>query len=222
MNKYKHLKDKAIELRKNNYSLNLICEMFSLPKTTVYYWVKDIECNDKLNGLDKKRGKNKKKNYTISLRFAKLRKDAYDSFYNIADNLLLDKYLRDFVMIYLTEGYRKCKNTVQVSNSNEMIILLSQYWMKKFSNKNINYNVQIHIDNNEDKIKEHWASILSVDKNSIKIRMKSNSGNMNGRKWRCEWGVMGISVHDTYLRSKIQALMDYLQENWNKFLNEVK
>jgi hypothetical protein len=40
---YAHLRDKAVELRsKHQMTLSEIVERLQLPKTIVYYWVKDI------------------------------------------------------------------------------------------------------------------------------------------------------------------------------------
>lgn len=44
-------KEKAIELRKNKWSLTRICEHLNAPKSSVYGWIKDIECEGEIIGL---------------------------------------------------------------------------------------------------------------------------------------------------------------------------
>jgi hypothetical protein len=42
-NKYAHLRQRAVELRtERQMSLDEIVERLQLPKTTIYYWIKDI------------------------------------------------------------------------------------------------------------------------------------------------------------------------------------
>jgi hypothetical protein len=48
----------------------------------------------------------------------------------------------------------------------------------------------------------------------VVIIRKSNSGQLNGRKFRSEWGVFTIRANDTYFMAKIYAWLDYLKKQW--------
>ena len=216
MNRYKHVRDKAVELRRKGYSLTAIQERLQLNKTTIYYWIKDIKTQLLVRSTKKchiAAGEASRK------KFEKKRKEAYDEFKNMSESLLSDRYLRDFILLYMTEGYRRNRNSVSISNSNPNIVVVSHYWLKKLSNRPIDYGVQIHIDNDESEIKGFWSRLLNIDPGLIRITRKSNSGGLSGRVWRSVHGVFQVRTSDTYFRSKIEALMDAVQEDWKRGVN---
>lgn len=230
MNKYEHLRAKAIELRNQNYSLTEITKRLALPTTTIYYWIKKIplqKTEKPAIGIKKcavssfnplalfKAGKKGRK---LALeKWKKLRDDAYNEAFEKAGETLKDLHYRDFTLIYLGEGYRKDRNKVSVANSNPNMIEMCHKIMLKEARNKVYYTLQIHIDNDENELKEFWATKLGIDKNLIKIIRKSNSGNMSRRKWRSVYGVITVASNDTYFRSRVQAWMDYVTQQWEAY-----
>lgn len=206
MNRYKHLKEKAIRLRRSKRSLVEIVQMLGLPKTTVYGWVKEIP-------LGRKRTVSMVGTKAMQAKYKALRDEAYNQAADKADELLHE--LRDFVVVYMCEGYRKTQNTVAVCNSNAMMMVMCNNIIKKFASNKITYSVQYHVDQNTDTLANYWSKVLGIKHNEIRFVKKTNSGQMKGRNWRCINGVMTISVGDTYLKSKIDALSDHIMKQWN-------
>lgn len=216
MKKYDHLREKAKILREKGHSLIEISHMLGKSKTTVYHWLINFDgyqskileshkSSASINGL-------KKAVKTRILKLKKLREIAYTD----GKKLFLEdeKNLRDFALLYLTEGCRKEKWSPSISNSNWKIILFSKKVMEKYSNKKINYSIQYHVDQDFNSIKKFWSDKLNINPADIKLQRKSNSGKLTGRNWASVNGVMAIKVHDSYLREKIQAWMDLVEEDW--------
>ncbi len=209
-----HLKDKALKLREKNLDIDTIAKMLSIGRTTIYTWVKDIPITKTTKQtLAQQIGSaaNKEKH-------KKIRESYYQQGIEEYNKLKNNITFKDFIMIYLTEGYRKNKNVVDICNSNPRIIKLSYYWMSKLKTegRKFDFSVQIHEDQYPEEIKNFWASILKINKEEIKIFPKSNSGKLKGRNWRSEFGVLNLRLNDTYFRSKIQAYMDKLEESWEE------
>jgi len=214
MNKYHHLKEKAIVFRKKGMSLDDICKRLSMKRGTVYYWIK----NTPLSSVTKKQSNSAIAAGKVAHRkFKKLRDEAYDLGLKEYQELTQEQTFRDFIILYLTEGYRRNKNVVSVANSNENIVILSHKWIKKLANpeRKMIYSLQCHVDNNEEKLKKYWSNLLEIKTDLIKVIRKSNSGEMSGRNWRSKYGVFTIGIGDTYLRCRLQAWMDLLQKEWN-------
>jgi len=113
MKKYVHLKEKAIELREGGSTLNDLCGHFSgIAKTTIYYWIRKIPVKRTAQSEAQRKGTK-----AIIEKYRKLRKEAYEDAHKKAGKLLSDKFLRDFILIYLTEGFRRNRNVVEVGNS---------------------------------------------------------------------------------------------------------
>jgi hypothetical protein len=215
MKKYEHLRKKALEFRNRNFSLGDICERLRLPKTTVYYWIKDVDVP-----LRKKERTQKQKN---SWRYARAvfqkkcalkREDAYNQGAAEFHLLSQDRSFIDFVVAYICEGYKKSRNTVSIANSDLAVILLGHKWIKKFTSNKIDYSLQFHVDQDIEKLKIFWADNLGIELDKIRIQRKSNSGKMSKRNWRSEYGVFTVRSNDTYFRSRLQAWIDFVRKDW--------
>jgi hypothetical protein len=116
-----------------------------------------------------------------------------------APELFQDPEFRDFICMYLGEGTKKTRNSVAIANSSAEVMLLSHFWIQRLRNKErgIEYMLQIHVDQDEQEVKEYWAKLLDITPDMIVIIRKSNSGQLKGRKFRSEWGVFTIRANLT-------------------------
>jgi hypothetical protein len=87
-------------------------------------------------------------------------------------------------------------------------------WLRKLSTKRVEYAVQYHADQKLDTLRAYWADVLGIDGSTITVRRKSNSGQLAGRVWRCEHGVLSVRAWDTSLRARLQAWIDRVREDW--------
>lgn len=56
---------------------------------------------------------------------------------------------------------------------------------------------------------------LGIDGSVIRMQRKSNSNQLARRNWRSRHGVLTVGVGDTYLRSRLQAWIDRIREDWD-------
>jgi len=207
--KYDYLREKAKELRLQGLSIDEICDRFKLSKGTVWHWIKDIPLQRK-----KLKPNNKAASKAAIAKYKKLRDEAYERGRQEYHELSEDQTFRDFICMYLGEGYRRDRNKVSVCNSNPTIVRLSNKWIKKLSSNKTTYRIQYHADQNPEKLKEFWGNELGIEISQIKLQRKSNSNQLKGRKWRSVNGVLTVNSSDTYLRARIQAWMDIVQSEW--------
>jgi hypothetical protein len=148
--KYTHLREKAIKLRtEQRMTLEEIVERLALPKTTIYYWIKDIPIPRKSNRGFIHSG-NKLGSAAMRRKYAALRDQAYQAGYREAQELLhRDLKLRDFVLLYIGEGTKSDRNTVGICNSDPMVMKLSHEIISRFTQRKMDYQLQIHIDHDE-------------------------------------------------------------------------
>ena len=114
----------------------------------------------------------------------------------------------------LAEGYKRCRNTVTVCNSDPAIVVFCARWLRRFASNPIRYSIQYHADQNLQGLQEFWALKLGVRPEEIHLIRKSNSGRLSGRVWRSKYGVLSITASDTLLRARLEAWMHSLQEQW--------
>lgn len=210
MKKYEHLKLKAIELRNQGKSLDDICRMLDKSKTTVYYWIKELDVGIDFKHTEKKIQALNNGARVYSNKCKELRDVEYQK--GLTDDIKDD--VRDFVILYLCEGYRKTKNIVQITNSNVNIIKLSAKVMRKLTDKKIEYNLNFYDDHDELELKNYWAKELSIGQDEIKCWIKNGQGNLRGRNNVSKYGTMQIRLCNTLLKSKIDGWMDNIQNKW--------
>jgi hypothetical protein len=93
-------------------------------------------------------------------------------------------------------------------------MLLSDRWIRRLTGRPLDYVVTYHPDQRAQELKVFWGRYLGVPTETIRCTHKSNSGRLSGRVWRCQHGVLAISSHDTYFRTRLGAWIDLIKRDW--------
>ena len=207
-----YIRDKARELRiERNLSIDEIAERLALPRSTIFYWVRDlpIERSTRPRTLAQLNG-----SIAMQAKYRRLRETAYAEGRASFDELAVDPSFRDFVCLYLAEGYKRSRNVVSVCNSDPTVVVLCNRWLRRLSTKPPGYAVQYHADQDLEELSRFWGEQLGIRPDQIRLQRKSNSNQLAGRSWRSVHGVLTVSVGDTLLRAKLEGWMDRLRESW--------
>jgi hypothetical protein len=143
-----------------------------------------------------------------------LREAAYARGVEEYDELMKLPTFRDFVVLYIAEGYKRCRNVVSICNSDANIVKMAASWLAVLSERPAWHSLQYHADQNASELRAFWGSVLDVDGAAIRLQRKSNSGQLRGRSWRSKHGVVTVGVYDTYLRARLQAWIDLVRGDW--------
>jgi len=206
-----YLREKAIKLRtEQNYTLEQLIECLQLPKTTIYYWIKDVPIprTEKQTAAQRQRANANKD------RAAAVRHKWYEEGLAEAPSLLNDPTFRDFVVLYMAEGYKRNRNVVNFVNSDAKMMALAHRWMQQFGERKFDYTFQYHADHDVEELKNYWAGIVGINPAIIKPMRKSNSNQLTGRKFRSVYGVFSIRTGDTRFRARLQGWIDYIKAQW--------
>jgi hypothetical protein len=147
-------------------------------------------------------------------KYKRLRDEAYEEGWAEFDDLVEEPTFRDFVCTYIGEGYKRNRNTVALCNSSPKVIVLADYWIRRFAKNRVKYSIQYHADQDPADLRRFWGDFLHVDPDSIRVQRKSNSNQLKGRTWRSVHGVLTVSANDTLFRARLQAWMDRTFEEW--------
>jgi hypothetical protein len=151
----------------------------------------------------------------MQAKYRRLRDEAYreglESFAVLAAS---DPEFRDFVCLYIAEGYKRNRHTVSVCNSDPAVVVVCNRWLRRLSSATPAYRVQYHADQDFDELQRFWGAQLGVEPERIGLQRKTNSSQLASRTWRCAHGVLTVHVGDTLLRARLQAWIDRLRESW--------
>jgi hypothetical protein len=156
----------------------------------------------------------RKGNVAMQGKYRALRDAAYASGLTQYDELVRVPTFREFVALYIAEGYKRCRNVVSIANSDERMVAMAAGWLRSLTERPLIYSIQYHADQDLDELRTYWAGVLGIDGSSIRLQRKSNSNQLNGRTWRSAHGVMTVAINDTYLRARVQAWIDRIRADW--------
>jgi hypothetical protein len=202
-----YIREKALRLRaEQRLTIDEIAERLAISRTTAYHWVGHLPVPRRENPHPGTRA--------MQARYRKVREAAYEQGRDEYASLSCDPTFRDFVTLFIAEGYKRDRNRVSVSNSDPAVISACATWLRRLSDRRLRCEVQVHADQDLAEVRAFWARLVHVAPGEIRLIRKSNSGRLRGRNWRSEHGVLAVCCHDTCLRARMQAWMDELRAEW--------
>lgn len=211
-----YVREKARELRVEKcLTIDEIAERLSLPRTTIFYWVRDLPRSKSDRQVGWKRTEAQARGTeAMAEKYQVLRAEAYAEGLRTFGELTADPTFRDFVCLYIAEGYKRTRNVVSLANSDPAVVKLADAWITRLARNPLRYRVQYHADQRLDELANFWAAHLEIEADQIKFQRKSNSGQLNRRTWRSQYGVLTVESNDTLLRAKLAAWIDCLRSEW--------
>ncbi len=196
------------------FTIDELAERLALSRSTIYYWVRDLPIPGSGSGGGWPEGARRQGNVAMQRKYRLLREQAYRDGLAEYEGLAVDPMFRDFVCLYVAEGYKRDRNIMSICNSDPAVMKLSLGWVHRLSEKAPTFWLQYHADQDRDALREFWGETLGVDPACIRVQRKSNSNQLSGRIWRSRHGVLTVRVCDTLFRARIQAWMDRIRTDW--------
>jgi excisionase family DNA binding protein len=209
------LREKARQLRvSKKLTIDELAARLSLSRSTIYYWVRDLpipSSNPVGRWPDSAREKGSR---AMQRKYRVLREHAYEEGRLSFGTLAVDPTFRDFVCLYIAEGFKRSRNRVSLCNSDPAVVAVAYRWIREFATNPLCYSIHFHADQEASVLTKFWGSYLDIDPKLIRLQRKLNSGQLGGRTWRCKHGVFSVGSNDTLLRARLEAWMDCLRASW--------
>jgi excisionase family DNA binding protein len=198
------------------FTIDELAERLALSRSTIYYWVRDLPIPGSGSGGGWPDGAQRKGAVAMQRKYRLLREAAYERGVREYDELAVDPTFRDFVCLYIAEGYKRDRNTVSICNSDPAVMQMATRWIRSLSKKAPQASIQYHADQDLDELREFWGGTLGLEPGGIRLQRKSNSNQLKGRTWRSKHGVLQVRVGDTPFRARLQAWMDRVRAEWRE------
>jgi transposase-like protein len=204
-----YVRDKARQMRvERGLTIDELAERLAISRQTIYYWVRDLPI------AREPRWNPHGGAAAVKTKYAVRREEAYARGLEEFDELALAATFRDFVCMYIGEGSKRNRNRVAIGNSDPRVVTLAAHWIRRFSSNRVSYWVQYHADQDLAELAAFWAGELGVEPSDIRFQRKSNSGQLAGRNWRSQYGVLTVLADDTLFRARLQAWIDRVKAEW--------
>jgi hypothetical protein len=110
-------------------------ERLALSRSTIYYWVRDLPIPGSGPGGEWPEAARRKGTVAMQRKYRLLREAAYEQGMREYEELAADPTFRDFVCLYIAEGYKRDRNIVSIGNSDPAVVRLATRWMRRLSEK---------------------------------------------------------------------------------------
>jgi transcriptional regulator with XRE-family HTH domain len=151
-----YIREKARQMRlEKDLTIDEIADRLGISRQTIFYWVRDLPMQRPRRHPDyEQRARDN------SLRFKRLRDEAYEEGWQQFDDLIQERTFRDFVCMYIGEGSKRNRNALALCNSDPDVIVLAEYWRRRFAKKPLLFALQYHADQDPEQLKRFWGRLL--------------------------------------------------------------
>ena len=94
------------------FTIDELAERLALSRSTIYYWVRDLPIAESRKAKDLREAARRRGNRTMQRRYRLLREQAYQEGLAEFDELAAEPAFRDFVCLYIAEGYKRDRKSV--------------------------------------------------------------------------------------------------------------
>ncbi len=122
-------------------TIDELAERLALPRTTIYYWVRDLPIPGSGRGGGWLSDAQRKGTRAMQRKYRVLREEAYRAGEREYETLVADPTFRDFVCLYIAEGYERNRNTVSVGNSDLAVMRVSVRWIARLTDKALTFSI---------------------------------------------------------------------------------
>ncbi|MDD3487213.1 MAG: helix-turn-helix domain containing protein [Candidatus Moranbacteria bacterium] len=219
MNKDKKLQ--AIKLRRAKKSYRQIAEILGVSKSTVSYWLRDIDWSKNIQRQLTKRAKEisrKRLKHLNNLKkikwhnfYKKSEKEAKDDFEKLKHN----KIFLLGLALYWGEGDKNFSNgIVRVGNiDSDLLRIFKRFLVEvcKISEDKLKINIIVYPDLDQGNCIDYWSKRLDINKNNV-YKPVIIDGRHKTRK--VSYGVCSIQLGNKYLKKKILIWLDLLSREY--------
>lgn len=211
----KSLKLEVIALRKEKKSYREIAELLCISKSTVSYWLKDIDWSRDIQEQLTERAQRVSQKRLIHLN--NLKKVKWQRIYQEAEKEATCEFdgLKDSTLfiagisLYWGEGDKNFKNgQVRVSNIDERLLSVFRAFLQevcKVEDQKIKAYVLLYPDLDEEVCLNFWSENIGVPKEKF---FKSSVIQGRHKRNRLSYGVCSIQVSNKYLKKKVLTWLD--------------
>ncbi len=204
-------RNKAVELRKKGISMGEISRVLNVAKSSVSYWVRDIELTKS------QRKKLNKSGHSVDAiekrRIARVSKTREKREFIMREAASQVRFLSKDplwcigVALYWGEG-GKTQQTARLANSDPLVIKIMMHFFRETCQiDEIKLRGHIHTfsKNNADKALKYWSNISGIsEKNFFKTYVKKSIASKNKRK-TLPYGTFQVYVHDSVFFFRIMG-----------------
>ncbi len=212
----RYLRNMARLLRvERQLSVDQLAARLALPRSTVYYWVRDLPLHgerDEARASAAGEGPGEATGEAEAIRPGQA--SAYEQGLSSFDDLAAQPTFRDFVCLYILEGYKRDRERVAVANGDPAVMRLANRWIWRLTDCSPSLSLSCKPDQSIGELRRFWGETIGATADAIRARGARDAEPLHRWGPAPVHGVLTIAVEDRLLRARLQAWMCRLREGW--------
>jgi hypothetical protein len=139
----------------------------------------------------------------------------YDQALRSYDELITRPTFRDFVCVYIADGYKRDRRRVALASADPDVIRLAHRWIRRLSDKSPSLTLRYTREQSREELRRFWSEVVGDRPESIRARRVSAEALAHASGARPLRGLLTITVDDVVLRARMQAWMRRTREGWS-------
>jgi hypothetical protein len=207
-------------------SVDQLAKRLALPRSTIYYWVRDLPLRERSSaelgtwaggaGAGAQAAGVGGGGAGAGVRSARAKRaGAYEQALRSYDDLIAQPTFRDFISIYIADGYKRDRRKVALASADPDVMRLARRWIWRLSDRSPSLSVRYTADQSRDELRRFWSDAVGEEPRSIRASRAAEDELL-----ACGWsarpvhGVLTAAVQDSVLRARMQAWMCRTREEW--------
>jgi excisionase family DNA binding protein len=210
----RHLRDIARLLRvERQLTVDQLAKRLALPRSTVYYWVRDLPLRASRSGVEAG-GEPGARPDAASDAPSRTGESAYEEGLRSYDELVAQPTFRDFVCVYIVEGYKRDRRRVALANADPTVMRLAHRWIWRLTDKSPSLAVHCSAEQSSSELRRFWSETIGEETAAIRARRTGDGELLHRWSPLPVHGVLAVTVDDSQLRARLQAWMCRTRESW--------
>ncbi len=214
------VKRKVVELRKQGKSYSDILKIIKVSKSSLSLWLKDVPLTkeQKFNLVDRR--KRAVETYRATMKLKRMRRiscyytNQVDKWMPLSDR---EVYIAG-LFLYLGEGNKVSRNSVNITNTDPSVIKFALYWIvNSLKVPKEKVRVQLHLYNDmniEDEI-DFWLKQLKLKRSCMVKPYIKKSFRTDIDQKGFGHGTCGLYVHNTVIKENILMAIRAITDNYS-------
>jgi predicted transcriptional regulator len=212
-------REKALALRKREYSYSQIKKILKISKSTLSYWLRDYPLSKKRIRELRDWNEQRIKRYRETMK--QKREKRLNIFYQEQKRLIFPLSKRELYLaglfLYWGEGAKTMSSMLCISNTDPSIIKFFIFWLHKtfgVEKDKMRVNLQLYNDMNIEKEMAYWSATLKIPLSQFnKPYVKITSSERINHKGGFGHGTCNVKMGDVRLFEKILMAIKAISNN---------
>ncbi|HWF33426.1 MAG TPA: hypothetical protein VG188_12820 [Solirubrobacteraceae bacterium] len=191
-------------------SVDQLASRLALPRSTVYYWVRDLPLREREHGPADAA---ERAGVGVGVEVG-VGETAYEDALRAFDDLAAQPTFRDFVCLFIARGCTRERTRISLSDSDPAVMRLVNRWMLRLSEKSPLPSIRYEPEQSLTELRRFWGGILDVRARTIRVHEGADRADAGHAPRHARHGVLTLSVEDALLRARLQAWICKTRDSW--------